>query len=80
MEDDFYTQIKLIFCLINRARYATMNTREGMFGAGLWCLKRAGCGYPKSQDEVKYLTQYLKKSLDIVLDAKTFVVLGKSGF
>lgn len=29
-------------------------------------------GYPKSLDEVKYLTQYLKISLDIVLDAKTF--------
>ena len=40
----------------------------------------AECGYPKSQDEVKYLTQYLKILLDIVLDAKTFVVLGKSGF
>ena len=26
------------------------------------------------------LVQYLKISLDIVLDAKTFVVLGKSGF
>jgi len=26
------------------------------------------------------LVQYLKISLDIVLDAKTFVVLGESGF
>ena len=39
-------------------------------------LKRAECGYPKSQDEVKYLTQYLKISLDIVLDAKTFMLPG----
>ena len=37
-------------------------------------------GYPKSQDEVKYLTQYLKISLDIVLDAKTFGASGKSDF
>ena len=43
-------------------------------------LQGAKCGYPKSQDEVKYLTQYLKILLDIVLDVKTFVVLGKSGF
>ena len=42
--------------------------------------KRAECGYPKSQDEVKYLTQYLKISLDIVLDAKTFDASGKSDF
>ena len=40
----------------------------------------AECGYPKSQDEVKYLTQYLKISLDIVLDAKTFDASGKSDF
>ena len=39
MEDDFYTQIKLIFCLINRARYATMNTREGVVGADLGAQK-----------------------------------------
>lgn len=38
----------------------------------VWVLIWAECGYPKSQDEVKYLTQYLKISLDIVLDAKTF--------
>ena len=44
---------------------------ELLFGA-LNGSKRAECGYPKSQDEVKYLTQYLKISLDIVLDAKTF--------
>ena len=52
---------------------------ELLFGA-LNGSKRAECGYPKSQDEVKYLTQYLKILLDIVLDAKTFVVLGKSDF
>ena len=44
------------------------------------CLKEAECGYPKSQDEVKYLTQYLKISLDIVLDAKAFGASGKCGF
>ena len=43
-------------------------------------LQGAKCGYPKSQDEVKYLTQYLKISLDIVLDAKTFGASGKSDF
>ena len=42
--------------------------------------KRVECGYPKSQDEVKYLTQYLKISLDIVLDAKSFDTSGKSNF
>ena len=57
-----------------------MNTREGGVNVPLGCSKRLKCGYPKSQDEVKYLTQYLKISLDIVLDAKTFVALGKSGF
>ena len=41
---------------------------------------RAECGYPKSQDEVKYLTQYLKISLDIVLDAKTFGASEKTFF
>ena len=41
---------------------------------------RAKCGYPKSQDEAKYLTQYLKISLDIVLDAKTFDASWKSDF
>ena len=57
-----------------------MNTREGGLIAPLGCLKGAECGYPKSQDEVKYLTQYLKISLDIALDAKTFDVSGKSDF
>ena len=57
-----------------------MNTREGGVNAPFGCSNEAECGYPKSQDEVKYLTQYLKISLDIVLDAKTFVVLGKSVF
>ena len=38
------------------------------------------CGYPKLQDKVKYLTQYLKISLDIVLDAKTFDASGESDF
>ena len=52
---------------------------ELLFGA-LNGSKRAKCGYPKSQDEVKYLTQYLKNSLDIVLDAKTFGASGKSDF
>ena len=46
----------------------------------LECLNGAECGYPKSQDEVKYLTQYLKISVEIVLDAKTFDASGKSGF
>ena len=40
----------------------------------------AECGYPKSQDEAKYLTQYLKISLDIVLDAKSFDASEKSDF
>ena len=57
-----------------------MSTREGGVDAPCGCLKWAECGYPKSQDEVKYLTKYLKISLDIVLDAKTFVVLGKTVF
>ena len=57
-----------------------MNIREGGVDAPCGCLKWAECGQPKSQDKVKYLTQYLKISLDIVLDAKTFVVLGKSDF
>ena len=52
---------------------------ELLFGA-LNGSKRAECGYPKSQDEVKYLTQYLKILLDIVLDAKTFDASGKSDF
>ena len=54
-----------------------------MDGAAFWCSKwveKGGMWLAKSQDEVKYLTQYLKISLDIVLDAKTFVVLGESGF
>ena len=38
----------------------------------LGCSKWVKCGYPKSQDEVKYLTQCLKISLDIVLNANTF--------
>ena len=39
------------------------------------------CGYPKSQDEVINLVQYLKISLDIVvLDAKTFDASWKSDF
>ena len=38
------------------------------------------CGYPKSQDEMKYLTQYLKILLDIVLDAKTFDASGNLDF
>ena len=37
-------------------------------------------GYPKLQDGVLNLTQYLKISLDIVLDAKTFDASGKSDF
>ena len=52
-----------------------MNTREGvveLFWMLISVLQGAKCGYPKSQDDVKYLTQYLKNSLDIVLDAKTF--------
>ena len=57
-----------------------MNTREGGVNAPFRCSNEAECGYPKSQDEVKYLTQYLKFLLDIVLDAKTFVVLDKSDF
>ena len=57
-----------------------MNAREGGVSAPCGCLKWAECGYPKSQDEVKYLTQYLKISLDIVLDAKTFDASGKSDF
>ena len=57
-----------------------MNTREGVVEAGVLCSKWEECGQPKSQDEVKYLTQYLKILLDIVLDAKTFVVIGKSDF
>ena len=52
---------------------------ELLFGA-LNGSKRAKCGYPKSQDEVKYLTQYLKISLDIVLDAKTFDASEKTVF
>ena len=52
---------------------------ELLFGA-LNGSKRVECGYPKSQDEVKYLTQYLKILLDIVLDVKTFDASGKSGF
>ena len=57
-----------------------MNTREGGVNAPCGCSKGAECGYPKSQDEMKYLTQYLKISLDIVLDVKTFDVSGKSDF
>ena len=57
-----------------------MNTREGGVNAPFGCSNEAECGYPKSQDEMKYLTQYLKISLDIVLDAKTFDASGKSGF
>ena len=57
-----------------------MNTREGGLIVPLECLNGAECGYPKSQDEVKYLTQYLKISLDIVLDVKTFGASGKSEF
>ena len=76
----FHHKTQLQNLLIKQARYATMNTRERVVNAPFGCSKWAECGYPKSQDEVKYLTQYLKKSLDIVLDAKTFVVLGKSGF
>ena len=57
-----------------------MNTREGGVNAPCGCSKWAECGYPKSQDEVKYLTQYLKISLDIVLDAKTFDASGKTVF
>ena len=57
-----------------------MNTREGGVNVPLGCSKRLKCGYPKSQDEVKYLTQYLKISLDIVLDAKTFGASGKTVF
>ena len=57
-----------------------MNTREGGGAAPLGSEIGAKCGYPKSQDEVKYLTQYLKISLDIVLDAKTFGASGKSNF
>ena len=57
-----------------------MNTRRGGVNAPCGCSKRLKCGYPKSQDEVKYLTQYLKISLDIVLDAKTFGASGKSDF
>ena len=52
---------------------------ELLFGA-LNGSKRAECGYPKSGDEAKYLTQYLKISLDIVLDVKTFDASGKSNF
>ena len=52
---------------------------ELLFGA-LNGSKRAECGYPKSQDEVKYLTQYLKISLGIVLDAKSFDASGESDF
>ena len=62
------------------ARYATSNTRRGGVNAPCGCSKGAECGYPKTQDEVKYLTQYLKISLDIVLDAKTFDTSGKSDF
>ena len=61
-------------------RHATMNTREGGLIVALGCLKGVECGYPKSQDGHLNLTQYLKILLDIVLDAKTFVVLGKSDF
>ena len=57
-----------------------MNTREGGVNAPFGCSNEAECGYPKSQDEMKYLTQYLKISLDIVLDAKTFGASGKSDF
>ena len=57
-----------------------MNTREGGVNCSLRCLNRAECGYPKSQDEVKYLTQYLNILLDIVLDAKGFDESGKSDF
>ena len=60
-----------------------MNTREGvveLFWVLISVLQGVKCGYPKSQDEVKYLTQYLKISLDIVLDAKTFGASGKSAF
>ena len=39
---------------------------------GMWLAKDARQG--------ENLVQYLKISLDIVLDAKSFVVLGKSGF
>ena len=56
------------------------HTREGGVNAPWGSLKWAECGYPKAQDEVKYLTQYLKILLDIVLDAKTFGASGKSDF
>ena len=49
-----------------------MNTREGGVNAPFGRSKGAECGYPKSQDGRLYLTQFLKISLDIVLDAKTF--------
>ena len=57
-----------------------MNTREGGVIFSLKMLIWAECGYPKAQDEVKYLTQYLKILLDIVLDAKTFDASGKTVF
>ena len=56
------------------------NTPEREGDAPLGSEIGAECGYPKSRDEVKYLTQYLKISLDIVLDAKTFDASGKSDF
>ena len=80
MEDDFYTQIKLIFCLINWGRYATMNTREGGVDAPLWCSKWVKCGYPKAQDGRSNLTQFLTFLLDFALDATTFTVLDFFGF
>jgi hypothetical protein len=66
--------------LIKMARYATITHPRGSRRSWFGCSKGAECGYPKSQDEVKYLTQYLKISLDIVLDAKTFGASGKSDF
>ena len=61
-------------------RYAKIPHPRGMGWGCFGVLKWAECGQPKSQDEVKYLTQYLKISLDIVLDAKTFDASGKIDF
>ena len=77
---DFSLEIRSENRLIKSARCATITHPRGRSWGCFLCSKWAECGYPKSQDEVKYLTQYLKISLDIVLDAKTFDASGKSDF
>ena len=66
--------------MINWVRYATMNTREGGVVFSLKMLIWGKMWLAKVARRGENLVQYLKISLDIVLDANTFMVLGVLDF